>query len=166
MWIVDTLLILPSVLVIAVLSPLFVGRSWLWLVLAVAALGWMLPARVVRTRTLTLRVSGFVRASRAMGASTWHILRVHLIPNMFALLAIDCALSVATAVIAEAGLSYFGFGIQAPDVSLGTLIAAGSTSAVTYPWTFLAPSAALVLTVLAVGFIGEGVRRHIEEATR
>ena len=164
MWTVDSLLILPPILVIAVLSPTFMDRSWLFLIIAIAAFQWMLPARMIRARTHTLRVSGFVRASRTMGASTWHVMRVHLLPNMIPLLAIDCALTVATAVLAEAGLSYFGFGVQPPDVSLGTLISSGSTSAVTYPWVFLAPAATLVVTVLGVGMVGEGIRRSREAA--
>lgn len=165
MWTVDTLLVLPPILVIAVLSPLFVDRSWLFLIIAIAAFQWMLPARMIRARTLTLRVSGFVRAARTMGASTWHVMRTHLLPNMIPLLAIDCALTVATAVLAEAGLSFFGFGVQPPDISLGTLIATGSASAVTYPWVFLAPAATLILTVLGVGLVGEGIRRSKEAAT-
>lgn len=165
MWAVDTLLVLPPILVIAVLSPLFVDRSWLFLILAIAAFQWMLPARMIRARTLTLRVSGFVRAADTMGASKWHVMRKHLLPNMIPLLAVDCALTVATAVLAEAGLSYFGFGVQPPDISLGTLIATGSASAVTYPWVFVAPAVTLVLTVLGVGFVGEGVRRSREAAT-
>ncbi|MFD4367294.1 ABC transporter permease [Rhodococcus sp. NPDC058521] len=162
MWAVDTLLVLPPILVIAVLSPLFVDRSWLFLIVAIAVFQWMLPARMIRARTLTLRVSGFVRAAETMGASTTHLMRRHLLPNMVPLLAIDCALTVATAVLAEAGLSYFGFGVQPPDISLGTLIATGSASAVTYPWVFLAPAFTLVLTVLGVGLVGEGVRRSRE----
>ncbi len=166
MWLTDVLLVLPAVLVVAVASPLFAGRSWLFLAVAIASLGWMLPARMIRAQARAIGTSGFVRASRLMGASTRHVLRVHLLPGMFGLLAIDCTLSVATAVLAEAGLSYVGYGVQQPDVSLGTLIATGSASAVTYPWVFLAPSAALVLTVLAVGFVGEGLRRAKEAAIR
>lgn len=165
MWMVDTLLVLPPILVIAVLSPLFGSRSWLFLVLAIAAFAWMLPARMIRARTQTLRVTGFVRAAEIMGASRWHIMRKHMLPNMVPLIAVDCALTVATAVLAEAGLSYFGFGVRPPDISLGTLIATGSASAVTYPWIFLTPAITLVVLVLAVGLIGEGVRYSREAVT-
>ncbi|WP_439030797.1 ABC transporter permease [Gordonia terrae] len=162
MWTVDVLLVLPPIVVVAVLSPLFAGRSWLLLVVAIAVFQWMLPARMVRSRTMVLRESGFVRAATAMGASRVRIICRHLIPNMVPLLVIDVTLTVGTAVIAEAGLSYFGFGVQPPDVSLGTLIATGSTSAVTFPWVFVFPAAALVATVMAVGLLGEGIRLRLE----
>ncbi|MFC9979271.1 ABC transporter permease [Gordonia sp. NPDC127522] len=163
MWAVDVLLVLPPIVVVAVLSPGFSDGSWLLLVVAIALFQWMLPARMIRSRTLVLRESGFVRAATAMGASRARIICRHLIPNMVPLLVIDVTLTVGTAVIAEAGLSYFGFGVQPPDVSLGTLLSAGSTSAVTFPWVFVFPAAALVATVMAVGLLGEGVRLRLDE---
>lgn len=165
MWLVDVLLVLPPIVVVAVVSPLFAGRSWVLLVVAIAIFQWMLPARMVRSRAMVLRESGFVRAARAMGAPGRRIIRRHLIPNMLPLLVIDVTLTVGTAVIAEAGLSYFGFGVQAPDVSLGTLLAAGSASATTFPWIFLAPAGSLVAMVMAVGLLGEGLRLRLEEPT-
>ena len=84
---------------------------------------------------------------------------------MLPLLTIDITLTVGTAVIAEAGLSYFGFGVTPPDVSLGTLLAAGSASATTFPWIFLAPAVTLVVMVLAVGLLGEGLRLRAEAPT-
>lgn len=163
MWAVDVLLVLPPIVVVAVLSPKFADGSWLLLVVAIAVFQWMLPARMVRSRTLVLRERGFVRAAAAMGATRARIICRHLIPNMVPLLVIDVTLTVGTAVIAEAGLSYFGFGVRPPDVSLGTLLAAGSTSAVTFPWVFVFPAAALVATVMGVGLLGEGIRLRLEE---
>lgn len=160
MWCVDVLLVLPPVIVVAVLSPVFAGRSWLLLVIAIAAFQWMLPARLVRSRTLVLRETGFVRAAAAMGASRSRIIIRHLVPNMLSLLVVDVTLTVGTAVIAEAGLSYFGFGVQPPDVSLGTLLSTGSGSAVTFPWVFVFPAAVLVVMVTAFGCVGEGLRRR------
>lgn len=165
MWLVDVLLVVPPIIVVAVLSPLFMGRSWILLVVAIAAFQWMLPARMVRSRTMVLRESGFVRAASTMGASRRRIILRHLIPNMLPLLIIDITLTVGTAVIAEAGLSYFGFGVTPPDVSLGTLLAGGSASATTFPWIFLAPAVTLVVMVLAVGLLGESLRLRAEEPT-
>ena len=79
MWLVDVLLVVPPIVVVAVLSPLFMGRSWILLVVAIAIFQWMLPARMVRSRTMVLRESGFVRAASAMGASRRRIVLRHLI---------------------------------------------------------------------------------------
>ncbi|MET9378135.1 ABC transporter permease [Streptomyces sp. NPDC002992] len=163
MWGVDMLLVLPSFLVVAVLSPALRDRSWLWTVLVIALFQWMLTARVVRARAVSLRRREFVTAARFMGAPTGWILRRHLVPHLVPLLVIDCTLHVGAAILGEAGLSYFGFGIQPPDVSLGTLLAVGSGSALTYPWVFLAPVGFLVLTVTAVGLLGEALRRVLDE---
>ncbi|MFD7324088.1 ABC transporter permease [Streptomyces sp. NPDC059875] len=163
MWGVDMLLILPSFLIVAVLSPVLRHRSWLWMVLVLALTQWMLTARVIRARAVSLRRREFVRAARCAGAPGGWILRRHLLPHLVPLLVIDCTLHVGAAILAEAGLSYFGFGIQPPDVSLGSLVAAGSGSALTYPWVFLAPVGFLVATVTAVGLLGEALRRVLDE---
>lgn len=163
MWGVDMMLILPSFLLVAVLSPVLQERSWLWMVLVLALTQWMLTARVIRARAVSLRRREFVRAAQYAGAPTGWILRRHLLPHLVPLLVIDCTLHVGAAILAEAGLSYFGFGIQPPDVSLGSLVAAGSGSALTYPWVFLAPVGFLVATVTAVGLLGEALRRVLDE---
>ncbi|MBB5937710.1 ABC transporter permease [Streptomyces zagrosensis] len=163
MWGVDMLLILPSFLVVAVISPTLRDRSWLYMVLVIALFQWTLTARVIRARTLSLRGRQFVGAARYMGAGAGWIVRKHLVPHLVPLLVIDCTLHVSAAILSEAGLSYFGFGIQAPDVSLGSLVADGSGSALTYPWVFLAPVGFLVVTVTGVGLLGEALRRALDE---
>ncbi|WP_018783826.1 ABC transporter permease [Micromonospora sp. CNB394] len=158
MMVVDVLLVLPPILAVAVLSPALRGSSWLVLVLLIATFQWMVTSRVVRARARSLRVAGYVVAAENTGASTTRIVTRHLLPQMVPLLAIDCTLNVASAVLAEAGLSYFGFGVQPPDVSLGTLVATGTGSALTFPWVFLAPVGFLTATVLAAAMLGEGLR--------
>ena len=165
MWVVDLLLVLPAFLVIAVLSPSFRGRSWLLFVVLLAAFSWMIMARVVRGLALSLRERDFVRAARFMGVPPLVIVFRHVLPNMSSLLVIDATINVGGAILAETGLSYFGFGVQAPDVSLGTLIADGTRSAVTYPWLFLFAGGALVLTVLAASVVGEGLRDALDPET-
>lgn len=158
MSVVDILLVLPPILVIAVLSPALRDQSWLVLVGLIAGFQWMLTSRVVRARARSLRGVGYVVAAQDMGASTTRVVTRHLLPQMAPLLLIDCTLNVASAVLAEAGLSYFGFGVQPPDVSLGTLVATGTGSALTFPWVFLAPVGFLAATVLAAAILGEGLR--------
>ncbi len=166
MWIVDLLLVLPSFLVVAILSPLFRGGSWLLLVLLLGLFSWMITARIVRGMTLSLREREFVKAARFMGMPAWRIILRHLLPNMASLLIIDATINVGAAILAETSLSFFGFGIQPPDVSLGTLIADGTDSALTYPWLFLFPAGLLVLTVLAVNFLGDGLRDALDPTSR
>jgi peptide/nickel transport system permease protein len=158
MWFVDLLLVLPSFLIIAILSPTFRGRTWLLFVALLAGFSWMVTARVVRGLTLSLREREFVQAARYMGVSPAVIITRHLLPNMSSLLIIDATINVGGAILAETGLSYFGFGVQPPDVSLGTLIADGTRSALTFPWLFLFAGGLLILTVLAVSVVGDGLR--------
>lgn len=157
-WLADVMLVFPPILLVALISPAFEGRSWILVVIAIAAIHWMLPTRMIRSRTRALRSRGFIRAAVVSGAGTSYLIRRHLLPHLGALLAIDATLTVGTAVLAEAGLSYFGLGIRPPDLSLGTLIATGAPSVTTYPWVFLAPAGALVAMVCAVAAIGEGIR--------
>jgi peptide/nickel transport system permease protein len=162
MWLVDLLLVLPSFLILALLSPSFRGRTWLLLVVLLAGFSWMITARVVRGLTLSLREREFIRAAQFMGVPSRTIIARHLLPNMASLLIIDATLNVGGAILAETGLSYFGFGVQLPDVSLGTLIAAGVTSAFTSSWLFLFSGGLLILTVLAVSVVGDGLRDALD----
>lgn len=162
MWLVDLLLVLPSFLIVAILSPAFRGKSWLLLVLLLSAFSWMITSRIVRGMTLTLREREYVLAARFMGMPAWRIIARHIIPNMASLLIIDATIGVGGAVLAETSLSFFGFGIQPPDVSLGTLIASGTDSALTFSWLFGFPAGLLVVTVLAVNFFGDGLRDALD----
>lgn len=158
MWLVDLLLVLPSFLVLVILSRFYQGKTWLLLVVGLTIFDWMITARVVRGLAMSLRERDFVRAARYMGVPTRKIIFRHLLPNMASILIIAATLNVGGAILAETGLSYLGFGVAAPDVSLGTLIAEGTGAALTYPWLFLFAGSILVLTVLAVSFIGDGLR--------
>ncbi|MEU9128975.1 ABC transporter permease [Kitasatospora sp. NPDC048540] len=157
-WFVDLLLVLPSFLIIAVLSPIFRNASWLIFVVLLAAFSWMITARVVRSMTLTLKDREFVKAAKYMGVPGPVIIFRHILPNMASLLIIDTVIQVGAAVIGESGLSFFGFGVQAPDVSLGTIIADNTTNAPTFQWLFYFPATCLVLIGVAVAFIGDGLR--------
>jgi peptide/nickel transport system permease protein len=162
MWCVDLLLVMPSFLLIAILSPHFHGHTWLIFVLLLAAFNWMITARIVRSMTLTLKNREFVMAARFMGVPGRRIILRHILPNISSLLIIDATINVGVAIIGEASLSYFGFGIQPPDVSLGTVIANQTQNAVTYPYLFFIPAGMLVIIVLCVNFIGDGLRDALD----
>ena len=168
MWIVDLLLVLPSFLIIAILSPhfsrdgWFIFEGWMVFVALLAAFSWMITARIVRGLTLSLKEREFVQAARFMGVPSHKIIFRHLLPNMSSFLIIDATLNVGGAIIGEGALSYFGFGVQPPDVSLGTLIQEGTNFALTYEWIFLFPALALVTAVLAVNVMGDGLRDALD----
>lgn len=158
MWLVDLLLVLPALLVLVIGSRYYQGKTWLLIVVGLTIFDWMILARVIRGLAMSLRERDFVRAARFMGVPTRKIVTRHLLPNMASILIIAGTLNVGGAILAETGLSYLGFGVQAPDVSLGTLIAEGTGAALTYPWLFMFAGGILVLTVLSVSFIGDGLR--------
>jgi peptide/nickel transport system permease protein len=162
MWLVDLLLVLPSFFIVAILSPTFRGKTWLIFVVLLAAFLWMVTARIVRGMAISMRNREYVLAARYMGVPTPTIVFRHIIPNLSSLLIIDATIGVSAAIIAETGLSYFGFGIQPPDVSLGTLIADGTNAAVTYPWLFGFPAGLLVAIVLSVNLVGDGLRDALD----
>ncbi|WP_067470390.1 ABC transporter permease [Nocardia amamiensis] len=159
MWLVDLLLVVPSFIIIALFAPRTKGSgSILLLIILLSCFGWMISARIVRGLTLSLRDREFVRAARYMGAPTRTVILSHIIPNIASILIIDTTLTVGSAIMAETGLSFLGFGVQPPDVSLGSLIATGTKSALTYPWLFLFAGGLLITTVLCANLVGDGLR--------
>jgi peptide/nickel transport system permease protein len=156
--VVDLLLVLPAFLIIAILSPMFRGETWLIFVALLAAFQWMITARIVRGMTLSLKEREFVHAARFMGVPGWRIIFRHILPNMSSLLIIDATVNVSSLILAEVGLSFFGFGVQPPDVSLGTLIGNYAGAALTYPWEFYFPAGLLIAVVLAINLVGDGLR--------
>ncbi len=161
-WIINLFLVLPVFYVLMVLSPLLARVGWIMLVLFVALFGWMVTAQIVRSQTKSLRDREFVRAARYMGAGTMSTLRRHIIPNVASLLIIDAALGIGSAILAETALSYFGLGIQPPDVSLGTLLQNGQPAATTRPWLFVFPAGALIVLLTGVNLIGDALRDAID----
>jgi peptide/nickel transport system permease protein len=167
MWLVDLLLVVPSFIVIAIVTPrLGSSDRVFWLILLFSVFGWMISSRIVRGMTMSLRDREFVVAARYMGVSNWRIIVRHILPNVASLLIIDTTLNVGTAIIGETGLSFLGFGIQPPDVSLGTLIADGTSSATIFPWVFLFPAGVLVSIVLCTNLIGDGIRDALDPSAR
>ncbi|HYJ55234.1 MAG TPA: ABC transporter permease, partial [Mycobacterium sp.] len=167
MWSVDLLLVVPSFILIAIVTPRTrESGTILWLIVLLAAFSWMISSRIVRGMTMSLREREFVVAARYMGVSDWRVITRHVLPNVASILIIDTALNVGVAILAETGLSFLGFGVQPPDVSLGTLIADGTRSVTTFPWVFLFPAGFLVLIVLCANLIGDGLRDALDPSAR
>ena len=159
MWLVDLLLVVPSFILIAIITPRTKNSANVALLIALlAAFSWMISSRVVRGLTMSLREREYVQAARYMGVPNRQIIARHILPNVASILIIDTALSVGGAILAETGLSFLGFGVQPPDVSLGTLIADGTKSATTFPWVFLFPAGVLVTILVCANLTGDGLR--------
>lgn len=167
MWVVDLLLVVPSFILIAIVTPRL-GQSdrVLWLIVLFSIFGWMISSRIVRGLTMSLREREFVTAARYMGVSNTRIILRHVLPNVASILIIDTALNVGVAIMGETGLSFLGFGIQPPDVSLGTLISVGTKSATTFPWLFLFPGGVLVTIVMCANLVGDGLRDALDPDSR
>lgn len=168
LWIIDLLLVIPSFLLIAVITQRLAGQSasTITLILLLAAFGWMLTARVVRSMTLSVAGLDYVRAARYSSMPSWAIISKHILPNVASYLIIDFTLGVVTAVMMETFLSYFGFGVQPPDTSLGVLLSEGQKMATAFPWTFVAPATILVLMLVCINFIGDGLRDAIDPSSK
>ena len=165
MWLVDLMLVVPSFLLISIVVQRTKGDI-VWMILLLSLFSWMVSSRIVRGMTMSLRDREFVAAARYMGVSNGRIIVRHILPNVASIIIIDTALNVGVAVLAETGLSFLGFGIQPPDVSLGTLIADGTKSATTFPWLFLFPGGVLVLIILCANLVGDGLRDALDPGAR
>jgi len=167
MWLVDLLLVVPSTIIIMLFAPKVKGGGGIaLLVVLLSVFGWMISARIVRGLTMSLREREFVRAARYMGAPTRTVIATHIVPNIASILIIDTTLTVGAAIMAETGLSFLGFGVQPPDVSLGTLIRDGTPSALTYPWLFLFSGGFLVTVVLCANLVGDGLRDAFDPSAK
>ncbi len=163
MWVVDLLLVVPSFILIAITTPRTKNSANIaLLIVLLASFSWMISSRMVRGLTMSLREREYVQAARYMGVPNRRIIARHILPNVASILIIDTALNVGMAILAETGLSFLGFGVQPPDVSLGTLIADGTKSATTFPWVFLFPAGVLVRIVLCANLIGDGLRDALD----
>jgi peptide/nickel transport system permease protein len=129
------------------------------MIVVLSFLFWQTIARVVRGLFLSLKEKEYVEAARASGASSFRIILRHMIPNIVGPIAVNTTLVVGYAIIAESTLSFLGFGINPPQVSWGNMLST-SESAVGTPQAYLIyfPGLVLLITVLAVNFLGDGLR--------
>lgn len=136
------------------------GRLWL-LLLVLGGVSWLTMARIVRGQVLSLRERPFVEASRALGASPMRILARHIIPNTIGVVLVYATLTVPSVILYESFLSYLGLGVQPPMASWGSLLAEGADQLNpfrVYWWLIVFPAATLVLALLALNFVGDGLR--------
>jgi len=135
------------------------GNARLLLVaLGLSLVIWPLMARYVRGQTLQLKEQQFVEAARTSGTTNTQIILRHIIPNLFSIVVIASTLNISNTIIAEAGISFLGLGVQAPGSSIGLMISDGADFLRSHPWEAVLPCIVLAILVLAFSFLGDGVR--------
>jgi ABC-type dipeptide/oligopeptide/nickel transport system permease subunit len=166
MRIVDVLLAIPFLLVVLIIAHRYGSNTWnLSLILGVFS--WLIPARLVRGETLTLRVRDFVSAARVMGGSRSRLIFRHLIPNAMGTVIVNITFQIADAILALAALGFLGFGIQYPNTDWGSQISDAQTALLNgYWWEVYPVGIALVLVVMAFNLIGDGLRDAVDVRLR
>jgi ABC-type dipeptide/oligopeptide/nickel transport system permease subunit len=135
-----------------------IGTSMSTLIFTLSATGWVATARLVRSAVLGMKNQEFVSASRVLGASTNRILWKELFPNTLTQLMIAASGHFGGTILVETNLSYLGMGVTPPTPSWGNLISDGRDYLSQAPWVVIAPGVALMITVLAFNFLGDGIR--------
>jgi len=165
MRITDAFLAFPTIFVLILLASLLLAQNLRWLqnsvllvILVIATLSWMLPARLVRSLFLTLRERDFVIAAHTVGAKDRRVIFRHILPNCLGQIFVSATLQMAYAIITESGLSFLGFGVQPPTPSWGNILATAQTYALFSPWLAIFPGLMIFLTVISINYIGDGLR--------
>ena len=162
MRITDLFLVVPAIALLA-LALQGLGHNPLSIVLVLSLIGWTYIARVVRGQVLSLREREFIDAARVIGAKDHQVIIRHVLPNLGGLIAVNVALAVAGAILIESTLSFLGFGVQPPQTSWGNMLSQASgligTSKV---YLLYFPGLFILVTVLAVNFVGDGLRDALD----
>lgn len=151
-------------LIILITIVAIVGPGLFNSMIAIGLIGWTGIARLVRGQILSLREMDFVTAARAVGARQGRILLQHVLPNVVAPIIVAATFGIAGAILTEAGLSFLGLGIKPPTPSWGNMIneAQQLTIIESKPWMWLGPGLMITLSVLAINFIGDGLRDALD----
>lgn len=159
----DVFLSFPVLVVMVVIAGVL-GPSVPTMVVAIGVFTWPTAGRVVRGVTLSLREQEFMHAARAFGAHTWWLVSRHVVPAVLGSVVVVATLAVATGILLEASLSFLGLGVQPPQPSWGNMLTDAQRLTVIsqMPWLWLPPGIAVAATVLAVNFVGDGLRDAVD----
>ena len=175
MRITEAMLNIPSLFLLIIGAKFFGGKlpsinffgreltgSVIVIILIIGATSWMYLARIVRANILSLREQDYISASRALGASDRRIIFTHLLPNTVAPLVVSATLGVASAIIAEAYVSFLGLGVQGATATWGNMLDGAYRYLETAPWLWFFPGTLILLTVLGINFVGDGLRDALD----
>ena len=166
MRVVDALYGFPTVVFVIVIMSVFQTRSVVALFALIGGISWLTMARQTRAQVLSLRHREFVEAARAIGARPSRILFRHIVPNALGVIIVAATASLPSVMLTEAFLSFIGLGVQAPLASWGTLVTEGSSQIAVYPWVLVGPGVVMGLTIMALNFLGDGLRDALDPRTR
>ncbi len=161
MRIVDVWLSFPFILLALTVNAIL-GIGLENIILTLIITGWVVYARLVRGEVLALKAQEYVEAARALGAREWRIILRHLLPNLWTPVIILSSLQVAQFIVAEAAISFLGFGVQPPMASWGNMLNEGKTYIYNAWWMTTFPGLALVLTALSVNLVGDWLRDTLD----
>ena len=168
MRVTDAFLSIPLLPLLLVLSGIVAASSskaalnFASIVVIIALLSWMNVARLVRGSFLSLREKEFTEAARAIGSGDARIVIRHLLPNAVAPIVVQATLDVGGVILLESALSFLGYGIQPPTASWGSMLANAQENITIAPWAAIYPGLAILLTVLAINYMGDGLRDAID----
>ena len=163
----DAVATFPALFLILTISS-FVAPSIVNVIAIIGLLSWMPSFRLMRAEVLKLRSTSYVEAARALGAGDGRVMGRHLIPNAIPPIVVQATLGVAEAILTESALSFLGLGVQPPIASWGNMLADARSVTVlrSQPWLWLPPGAAIFVTVLAINFLGDGLRDALNPRAR
>lgn len=162
---VDIIIAIPY-LIIVILLMVVLKPGITTIIIAYATVGWTGMARLVRGQIVKLRGNEHVLAASLLGASDWHIITKHLLPNTLGVVIVNLTLTIPSAIFTEAFLSYIGLGVQIPLASLGTLASDGTSSFLLHPTQLLTPALFLCVTMLVFNLLGDALRDILDPKLR
>jgi peptide/nickel transport system permease protein len=166
MRVVDTLLAIPTLMLLLILVNIFTPNL-LMIILLLSALSWLGTARLVRGEVLALRVRDYVQAAKTVGGGQWWIIRRHLIPNAFGVIVVSATFTVADAILIMSALSFLGLGLPPPASDWGSMLTNGLDYLFDGYWWMIYPAAIiLIVTVIAFNLIGESIRDSLDVRLR
>ena len=159
----DTLLSIPALLMVMIFVSV-IGPSLTSVIVVIGLLQWPRTCRLIRGQILAIREEEFVLAARAVGSNSVRIILRHILPNAFGPLTVLSTFGIANAILLEATLSFLGLGVRPPTPSWGGMLNEAQSPAVlsSLPWLWMSPGLAIAMTVLAVNFIGDGLRDAVD----
>ena len=155
---VDLMLAFPSIFLLLIVAAILDGITVANVIIFLAAFGWMWLARIIRGEFLSLKEREFVEAARMIGVPSRRIILRHLLPNVTGPIIVALTLDIALYILAEATLSFLGFGVKPENPTWGNMLNEARTYALTRPLLVIAPGLTITLVVLAINFIGDGLR--------
>lgn len=165
MRIADILTAIPYLLVVIMLLVVM-QQGLLPMIVALSITGWVRMARIVRGEVLSIKNQEYVLAARTLGASTWHLITRHLIPNAMGSIIVTMTLTIPSAIFTESFLSYIGLGVTPPMASWGTMASEGNEAIITAPWRLIFPAVLISITIFAFNAVGDGLRDALDPKLR